>query len=412
MPQHSLLRRAALVAACLAVLLAAGCQRKGIEDLLGKDLFSISLGKLEDQIDLFQFEDAMQEKSTTVAMRDGWFYVANGSAGKIMVFSSYGDLLFLLYNPQENPTPVSLGPVTASAEPAGADAVTRGAVAYAFSDIGRIAVASDHTLYVEDSVTDAKAVKDAARGMVEDRVILRFDRRGRALGYLGQEGIGGTPFPYIADLVVTGQDQLVVICRMPAPDYSWQVFWYSRDGALLYRAQVDSAHLPVRSTSRSTPLLVKIVPDFQAPLLYLAINTYTAAPAAGAADDVTAGIYKLDLRTGRYNPSFIEFPRNPPRKERVQLKTTEIPSPPSEFLGLGTDGSYYLLAYTDTNLYTLQVLDASGRLRSARRVVMEDSEFTFRDVHLSSTGLLYGLFADRTKARVAWWRSDDLAPGG
>ncbi len=78
---------------------------------MSTELFSLSMGKMEDQIDLFQFENAMVERTNSVTMRDGWFYVANASAGKIMVFSSYGDLIFLLYNPQTNPAPTILGPV-------------------------------------------------------------------------------------------------------------------------------------------------------------------------------------------------------------------------------------------------------------------------------------------------------------
>lgn len=405
----------ALLAAGMCILaLLAGCQRKGLEDLVGDDLFTLSLGKLADQIDLFQFEGAMTEQRNSVFMRDGWFYIANGNAGKIMVFSSYGDLIFLLYNPQTNPAPVGLesAPATADAHGAGTTASTRGAVAFPFTDIGEIAVASDRTLYVDDEIAEAKAVPDPTRGLILSRVVLRFDRKGKALGYLGQEGIGGTPFPYISALFVTGNDQLVVVCRLP--DASWEVYWFSRDATLLYKAAIDAAHLPVPATGRSNPILVNIFPDAESPLLYLAVNTYTTSGASLAADapnEVSARVYKLDLRTRRYDPTFVEFPPNPPRRERVQLKTTEIPSPPSDLLGLGSNGMYYLLAATDTNLYTLQVLDATGRLKAARRVVMEDTDLTFRDVHLTDGGLLYGLFADRTRAHVSWWRSD-LVPTG
>ena len=38
---------------------------------------------------------------------DGLFYVANSSAGKVMELSSYGDLIFLLYDPRSNPPPIS-----------------------------------------------------------------------------------------------------------------------------------------------------------------------------------------------------------------------------------------------------------------------------------------------------------------
>jgi hypothetical protein len=399
-----------IAAAFFLTLALVSCQRKGIEELVGSELFSLSMGKLEDQIDLFQFEEAMSTKTNSIFMRDGWFYAANGNSGKIMVFSSYGDLIFLLYNPQTNPAPTLLGPADQNAPDTVA---TRGSVTYPFSDIGRIAVASDRTLYVEDAVADARAVKDNEQGIVRSRIILRFDRKGKVLPALGEEGIGGAPFPYISALHVTASDQLVVVCRLPG---RWQVFWFSRDGASLYRVDIADANLPVKPKAGQNPVLIDIVPDLQSPLLYLIIDSYADAadPAAGGAapaDSVVARAYKLDLRTQAYSPNAIVFPQNPEHRTREGLKTVRIPAPPSDFLGVSASGFFYLLAATDTNLYTLQILDRAGRLAAQRRVVIEDSELAFRDLHLDSTGILYGLMADRTRARVALWRSDLMLKG-
>jgi hypothetical protein len=410
-------RTVLVITACCAAFLLAGCQRKGIEELVSSELFSLSMGKMEDQVDLFQLENAMVEPANSVTMRDGWFYLANGSAGKIMVFSSYGDLIFLLYNAQTNPAPTTLGPADLNApdaEPAAGSVVTtRGYVAYPFVDIGHVAVASDRTLYVEDAVPDAKQVKDTDRGVTRSRAILRFDRKGRQLGSLGEEGIGGSPFPYVSALYVTSNDQLVVVCRLPG---SWEVFWYSREGAPLYQVEISNANLPVKPQQGITTALVSVLPDLQSPLLYLIISTYKDAADArsvGAVtnDAVVTRAYKLDLRTQQYGPSFVEFPANPPHRIKQGLKTIEIPSPPSDLLGVSTGGYFYLLAYTDTNLYTLQIVDPSGRVRTQRRVVIEDSELAFRDIHLSSTGIIYGLLADKSMAHVSWWRSDLLLKG-
>jgi hypothetical protein len=400
----------ALAAAVCAVIALAGCQRKGIEELVSNELFSLSMGKMEDQIDLFQFENAMVERVNSVTMRDGWFYVANGSAGKIMVFSSYGDLIFLLYNPQTNPAPTTLGPADSGTVQG---VSTRGFVSYPFADIGHVAVASDRMLYVEDAVPEAKAVKDMERGVTRSRSILRFDRKGRQLGSLGEEGIGGSPFPYVSALYVTASDQLVVVCRLPG---SWEVFWFSREGAPLYQVEISSANLPVKPQRGVTQALVSVLPDLQSPLLYLVISSYKeAGDARGATsasnDAVSTRAYKLDLRTQAYVPGAIEFPTNPPHRTKSGLKTIEIPSPPSDVLGVSSGGYFYLLAYTDTNLYTLQIVDPAGRVRAQRRVVIEDSELAFRDIHLSSTGIIYGLLADKSKAHVSWWRSDLLLKG-
>jgi hypothetical protein len=413
MSRHSPTAAALLAAAGVTLLALAGCQRKGIVELVSSELFSLSLGKMEDQIDLFQFDIAMVTRRNTIYMRDGWFYVANGSAGKVMVFSSYGDLLFLLYDPRLNPAPTSLGPAVApgGAGGAGDEASTRGAVAYPFEDIGEIAVSSDRTLYVEDAVAGTKVVKDAERRVFLSRVILRFDRKGKSLGYLGQEGVGGTPFPFVSALYVTARDQLVVVCRLPK---SWETFWYSREGALQYQVEIATDGLPVKPENGVTPMLVKIVPDMESPIAYLVIYFYrdsSDSTAAASGDSVICRAYKLDLRTERYDELPIEFPQNPPRKERVGLKTTVIPSPPSDLLGVTNGGYFSLLAYTDSNLYTLQVLDAAGRIQAQRRMVIEDTELAFRDLRLSATGILYGLLADQTGAHVSWWRSDMLLKG-
>ena len=386
---------------------------------MGSELFSLSLGKLDNQIDLFPSTSGNVEKKTSIAMRDGWFYIANGNSGKIMVFSSYGDLIFLLYNAQLNPQPLFMNQPGSSAPEerenatGGNEVSTRAAVSYPFLDIGEIAVASDRTLYVEDAVPEARVVKDTAHGVLLTRAILRFDRKGKPQGYLGQEGIGGTPFPYVMALRVTARDQLVVVTRLPQ---AWEVFWYSREGSLLYRVEIDSAHLPVSPQKGLTPSLVNIIPDMQNPYLYLMVYLYHEpaddASRAGSSPDagVSSRIYRLNLQNRKYDSS-IELPRNPPRKETSGLKTLEIPAPPSDLIGVSANGFYYLLGFADSNLYALQILDPSGRVRARRYMVIEDSELTFRDLRLSPTGLVYGLLVDQTKAHVTWWRSDLLLKG-
>lgn len=408
MPKRARTIPALLLGAALAALAFTGCQRKAIEELVGSELFALSLGKLEDQVDLFQLEGATLERKNRIYMRDGLFYLANGNAGKIMVLSSYGDLLFLLYDPRTNPAPAILGSVSADS----GEVSTRGAVAFFFEDIGEIAVASDKTLYVEDGVAEANAVSDEPRGILLSRVVLRFDRKGKPLGYIGQEGIGGTPFPYIVGIHVTSKDQLVVVCRLPD---AWQVFWYAREGELLYRTEVDGAHLPVATQEDVTSSLVSILPDLQNPLLYLVLHSYrktddAATQALSTMEVAFSRVYRLNLRTGAYE-GYVELPKNPPRKERAALKTTEIPAPPRDVLGVSAGGFFSLLSFADPNLFALQILDPAGKLRAQRYLVIEDSELTFRDIHLSSTGIVYGLLCDSARARVTWWRSDLLQKG-
>jgi len=388
---------AAVVAAAIAAAFLAGCARGGAPELVAEPLFPLELGRLEDQVDLFQAAGSPMNSSTRIAMRDGLFYVANGSARKIMVFSSYGDLLFLLYDPKANPKPT-----LASAPTEPGTVSTRGAVEHTFRDLGEIAVSSEKIIYVEDSAPAEQVVKDPVAGTL-GRIVLRFDRRGAPLAPLGQEGPNGTPFPYIAALHVTDGDQLVVVCRLAS---AWQVFWFSREGTILHQVEIDRAHLPPIDESGLTASLVNIVPDLAAPVLYLLIYYYpgtTDKPSAG----VMARVHPLDLRTRQYGGA-IELPVNPGRKEKVGFTSETIARPPYELLGAGSNGHLYLLGYTDSNLYNLVVLSLEGKVRGKAWVVIEDSELTYRDMHLSPSGILYGLLCGQAKADVSWWRSDRL----
>ena len=326
---------ARVACAVIGIFCISGCQKRGLQELVRDDLFSIQLGKLEDQIDLFQIDGSPQEHTTSVFMRDGQFFIANGSSNKVMTFTSYGDLISLIYNPDTNPEPVLLAPG------AGEGTIsTRSSVKYPFKNIGKIVVSSDKVMYVEDDVPDGKGVVDEKTGAYLGRVILRFDRTGAPQGWIGQEGAGGTPFPVIVGLSITNRDQLVVVSRLP--DYSWHVFWYSGDGTLLYQVQIDPRNLPTEKGV--IPSLTGVIPDMKDPVLYLMIQYFRetidqATHAQSSMENYASRVYTLSLKTGTYQ-SFVQLPNNPPKKEKTGFTTTEIPAPPNDLLGVSGNGFY------------------------------------------------------------------------
>ena len=107
------------------LLLAVGCSEQPVEELRREHLFDIRVGPLAHQLNLFRVGTTPTADPTRLIVRDGLLYIANGPSGKIMRFSSYGDLVYLLYDPGRNPQPVGL-------EAAGVERSTRTAASYPF----------------------------------------------------------------------------------------------------------------------------------------------------------------------------------------------------------------------------------------------------------------------------------------
>jgi hypothetical protein len=394
-------RRIILAAGTALLLLLVGCRQADIEELTRQELFSLGLGKMEDQIDLFQTEGELFNLKNRICMRDGLFYIANGNSAKVMAFSSYGDLIYMLYNPARNPQPVSFSMDQNLA-------ATRRAQAFPLQQIGELTVDREKMIYVEDVVAEERRVQDKELGVILDRVILRFDRAGTRQDFIGQEGIGGTPFPYIDSLYVTENNELVVICRVPD---MWQVYWYSGEGILLYHVEIGPEHLPSPDT-RMIPYVAKIVPDLSGPLLYLMLY-YTqdsgddATNLTEVVENPPSRLYTLSLDSGRFLDP-IEIPENGYRKQHTGSQEVEVPAPSYEFLGVSKSGHFFLLRGESPNLYQLLILDSLGKIAGRRYLVMEDSELYFREIRLSSAGILYGLLCEEYDAKIVWWRSDKL----
>jgi hypothetical protein len=392
-----------------AVLLLASCQRRGVEELARQELFTLTIGKMDNQIDLFQLEGTRSGAKTRMTMQDGLFYIANGNSQKIMGLSSYGDLIFLLYNPDSNPPPISFSGTSDKEE-----AATRVAVPYPFRRLGEVAVDSDKRLYVEDQVADERQVRDRELKVLLDRVVLRFDRHGQLLDFIGQEGVGGTPFPYIDSIWVTERDEPVVVCRTPQ---FWQVFWYSREGSPRYQVTIDQEHLPLMEEAREAiPSVGRLVPDMSRDVLNVLLYYYRVAPddpteGTEGTEGYTSRIYRLNLATGVYD-RHVQIPDDGARRERVGAHEAEIPGPSYELLGLNASGCYFLLRREDANLFQLLILDPSGRELARRYLVIEDSELFYKQVGLSASGIVYALLGQEYDAKVVWWRSDRLVREG
>jgi hypothetical protein len=240
-----------LVAALAAALTFSSCTGREAPSVDRENLFTLSIGRLEDQIDLFGLEGRPQALKTRLAMRDGIFYVSDGNGAKVVRFTSYGDLLSMIYDPETNPPPLTL-----KTEFDESDVVTRRAVSYPLNAPGEIAVDSRKHLYVEDRLPPDRRTFDADRRSLLDGVVLHFDADGHFLEYLGQEGVGGSPFPHIIGIHVSVDDEVAVVCRLSA---GWNIYWYDREGNPLFLIKIDKDELPVPKGREARPSLDTVI---------------------------------------------------------------------------------------------------------------------------------------------------------
>jgi hypothetical protein len=394
-------------AAC--ILFVAGACGDGSVDVLPKqELFSLSLGKMDDQLDLFN--TGRINRKNSFFMRDGFFYIANGNSLKILQYSSFGDLLLLLYNsdPAINP------PTSILKSNDLEDRVSnRIAAEYPFIQVGEIASDSAANIYVEDRVAREQIIEDKNEGVLLASRILVFSNEGKLEHMIGQEGIGGTPFPYISRLFITRVDDLVVVCTVPR---STLVFWYSKDGSLLHSLEFRSESLP--NDEKSTASLVTIQPDLVRYQLYVQLLYFTdeidqSTNTKSTVKDTMNKVYTYDVDSRKFVSSFVV-----PDSGRLKIKNdggeVDIPAPSYEFLGVNVNGYYYFLRPEGINDMRLLILDPKGREEKSRILSIDESdefELFYKYLHLSYDGIISAFLGTRDSVNVVWWRTDTLIGG-
>ena len=390
---------AMIAAAFVAALTLSACSPAEVPSVDRENLFTLSIGRMEDQIDLFGLESYARTGKTRLAMRDGIFYVSDGNGAKITRFTSYGDLLSMIYDPDANPPPLTL-----ETEFKETDVVTRRAVAYPLNSPGELAVDSRKQLYVEDRLPPERRSYDAGNRSLLDSVVLHFDGEGRFLEYLGQEGIGGTPFPLITGLHVSVDDELAVVCRLST---GWNVYWFDRSGNLLFLVKLASDELPVPPGRAAKPSLDRIVPACDGRTLYIKIDYYRDT--IDESTDTRAGIgydgsvvWSMNAETGAYGDRL-----DVQALERVETENDQKVAAHAIYslTGASRGGKVFLSAPADGG-YDILLLQEGSRDQKRGFIRVDDEELMFNAFFLSEDGILSALLASEFEAKTVWWRTD------
>ena len=385
--------RSSLRVVILSAICIASCTASSVER---QELFSIQIGRGEDQLNLVQNNAQPFRNEIDLVIRDGFVYVSDASANKIMQFSSYGELLMLLYDDRTNPKPVLLSGATEEGVVS-----NRNAYRHQFEGIGgHIAVSGDGMIYVEDAAPESLLAHDESLGANLRFIVRQFSPGGKDLGHLGREGAGGTPFPLIQKLIATRDGNLVVISRTRS---EWLAYSFDSAGKRLYEIRVDPSELPLPEEA-SVVSIGSVLPDRRSGLLYLKADYYQDR--ARDVEFVESRIIMLNPAgvVGNIRLPKVYLEQNPSSESEVEVLY--------EFLGAAADGRLFSLAAIAKNRYSLLIVNRSGAATHRGIVELPDEETLMRRIFLSDDGLLAILSAQPLGAQVAVWRYDEIVQGG
>jgi hypothetical protein len=394
------------LAPCLTVfslifpLVFGACSGSDFNSIDREDLFSLDIGPMEDQIAMYNLEADSGLQRTDFAMRDGLFYISDGNGGKIVRYNSFGDLLFMIYNEETNPDPISLKTnIQDSAQ------VTRWAFSYPLREPGEIVVDSRKHIYAEDRLPYERHGYDVENKALLDSIILHFDADGRFIEYLGQEGIGGSPFPRITGLYTSVRDEIAVVCRLPT---GWNIYWYNSSGTLLYLVQLKSGAIPVPpdwpEVSSSVDAIMA-APDGRR--LFIKVDYYrdildesTNTRAGNEPDssviwimNVEDGSYLLSAEVPFYEYSFSENGRIVHSRMLYSM------------LGVIRNGRVFLYFPVESG-YSILFLNTNSQEQRRGFIRVNNDELQFNDFNLSAEGILSALLVDEWQVKLVWWRTD------
>lgn len=366
-------------------------------------LFDLNYGNFEDEINVFDLS-SVGSIDTEIAMRDGFFYIANGESKKIMEMNSYGDLIYLFYNDEYNPTPSFLDSNNDTVN------ATRKAIAYPFNKITSIAVDNRKNLYAVDKLPSERyEVSEDGRQQLS-QIVLRFDENGKFVDYIGQNGLGGTPFPFVKKIYATQNNEIVVVCLTTNGPV---VYWISDTGHLLYEIPIENQYVPKPDSTvernDSWLNIENIVPDYTERRLYIKVDYYTsyvdeASHIQSGVDYYQTLLYPFDVATGVFG-SPITVPAY--HDEVVESFSTENYNIPYDFLGMTENGWYFFIVSNEKGFNIQMIQDGSQRVIT-RKLVLNHQDDLYYSFNLSNEGILSMLLVRRDKATINWWRTDEL----
>ena len=398
------MRKTLLTAGLLlsGILFTSCLGNETVQSISETELFSLPYGSFEEQLSISDLND-VGDVRFGIAMQDGFFYLVNGESKKILELNSYGDLLTLFYNEDSQTARL----LENSNRP---DKSIHHEISYPFDYPGMVAVDSNKNVYTVCAIPWDRQEKSDDGTTLYSHTVLRFARDGSAVDYIGQQGPGGTPFPFIKNIYTTSKDELVVVA---SSSEGALVYWFASDGFLKYMIPVTTHDAPSASDKEDAAdnflTIQNIVPDPVAYRLYVQLDYYTTyidedSKVQSGINYVQTLLYPLNIETGTYE----EPVSVPPYEESVVSDYSKLTYRiPYDFLGVTKNGWKFFIVKVEDG-FNIEMIQSESQKILRRHFKAVHSNIVYDTMCLSQDGILTALYLEKEKARVVWYRTDNL----
>ncbi len=374
---------------------------EAVQSINEDELFKIPYGKFEEQLSVTDLNN-IGDVRFGIAMQDGFFYIISGEAKKLMELNSYGDILTLFYN-EDSETANLLKNSKKDAKSIHYE------ISYPFDYPGMLAIDSNKNIYTVCTIPRDRQEQSEDGKMLYIQTILKIVRNGSSPEYLGQQGPGGTPFPYIKNIYTTSKDELVVVCTSTDGAI---VYWFATDGFLKYMIPVVTKDVPSIRDSEEGDIhwtVQNVIPDPENYKLYVMVDYYSTyidedSKVKSGINYVQTYLYPINVETGIYE----EPVSVPPYEESVVSDYSKLTYKiPYDFLGVTKDGWKFFILKTEQG-FNIEMIQSETQRILRRQFKTDNSNIIYDKMSLSKDGIITALYIEKDSARVVWYRTDKL----
>ncbi len=419
-----------------ALLIMNGCGKNRVVELKKEKLFSVLLGRSEEQIGVQRRQNGEFHGPGAVLFRNGFFFVVDSVNQQIMKITTQGDVILVI---SKGDTADNMG--------GEADTVlrTKERKTYNFDTIDQIAVDNENNLYVQDvfiqkekqgsvidiiSLDDDVGSEDAHYTESYMSYILKFDRLGNFQYRIGKNGTDSDPFYYIYKIATDINGNLIVLTADEAWE-NWTYYRYDAEGKLIERHTINREEIlgsskPVDRVS----FIMDVWPEFNDKKLVYWVSQYETTndtKSIKKAEDTWGEEIEIEnfdetksaeqpVKKSMNDLLFYKLVRFDVGADDIsssyiwQTGLTHANDTTQECLGIDGKSDVFLWKYINKNRSVVTIVKPDGTVCAKRSFTFEDDGL-WTNVQVGVDGSVYALKIDDKNAYFYRWASDEILNG-